>query len=72
MSLVQEIILYFEIIPILMFLVYAVIKSYIEDKKIAKKKNMALIRRNKMLAKRLNKIEYNKLNKIQFQNCVIK
>ena len=42
MTLGQEIILYFEIIPIICFLIYAVIKSYIEDKKSFKKQIKAL------------------------------
>lgn len=37
MELGQEIMLYFEIIPIICFLIYAVIKSYIENKKSFKK-----------------------------------
>lgn len=37
MTLGQEIILYFEILPILAFLVYAIIKSYFEDKRAFKK-----------------------------------
>ena len=38
MTVGQAIILYFEIIPILSFLFYAVIKSYIDEKKASKKK----------------------------------
>lgn len=42
MTLGQEIILYFEIIPLISFLIYAVIKSYIEDKKAFKKEIWSL------------------------------
>lgn len=38
MTLGQEIILFFEIIPILTFLFYAIVKSYIDDKKLLKGK----------------------------------
>ena len=38
MTVGQAIVLYFEIIPILSFLIYAVIKSYIDEKKASKKK----------------------------------
>lgn len=38
MTLSQEIILYFEIIPVLSVLIYVAIKSYIEEKKDFKKK----------------------------------
>ena len=42
MTLGQEIILYFEIIPLLSFLIYAVVKSYIENKKEFKKQICSL------------------------------
>lgn len=72
MSLTQGIILYFFIIPILSFIIYAVIESYLEDKKVTRIKNMELIRRNKILNRKLNYIKYKKINKIQFLNCMIK
>ena len=37
MAIGQEIILYFEIIPLISFLICAIVKSYIEDKKAIKK-----------------------------------
>ena len=37
MAIGQEIILYFEIIPLISFLICAIVKSYIEDKKTIKK-----------------------------------
>ncbi len=42
MTLGQEIILYFEIIPIILFLVYTVVKGYIEEKKHFKKQIKSL------------------------------
>lgn len=42
MTLGQEIILYFEIIPLFSLLIYAIIKSYFDDKKAFKKQIRAL------------------------------
>lgn len=72
MSLAQEIILYFEIIPIITFLLYAVIKSYIEEKEALKKQNRKLKIRYKNILKQLDYEEYKLENKRQFLNCVIK
>lgn len=48
MTLSQEIILYFFIIPIISFLIYAIVESYIEDKKAAKMEIRNLKRANRV------------------------
>ena len=48
MTLGQEIMLYFEILPILACLIYMVVKSYIEDKRVVKKEIYQLRKANRM------------------------
>ena len=48
MTLSQEIILYFEIIPLLSIILYMVVKSYIEDKKAIKKEIRELKKANRV------------------------
>lgn len=72
MALSQAIILYFFIIPIISFLILAVIESYFEDKKKARKKDMKLKKEIQNLNRKLEYIEYRRLNKMQFVGCTIK
>lgn len=58
MTLSQEIILYFEILPILAFIIYAVIKSYIEDKKCIKKEMRELRKANRVQRELIEKEIY--------------
>lgn len=48
MTLVQEIILYFEIIPLISFLIIGVMKSYIDDKKTLKMEVRKLRKANRI------------------------
>lgn len=48
MTLSQEIILYFEILPILACLIYMVVKSYIENKKAIKMEILSLKKANRV------------------------
>ena len=43
-----------------------------EDKKEAKKENMELIRRNKILNEKIEYMKYKKIYKMQFVGCTIK
>lgn len=58
MTVGQAIILYFEIIPILSFLIYAVIKSYIDEKKASKKKIWRLKKAYRKLNEKYEKQEF--------------
>ena len=58
MELGQSIILYFFIIPIISCLILAVIESYFEDKKKARKKDMKLKKEIQNLNRKLEYIEY--------------
>lgn len=59
MSLTQGIILYFFILPIVAFIVIALI----EEKKELKEANKELLRRNKILTRKLNYIRYKELER---------
>ena len=58
MTIGQAIILYFEIIPILSFLFYAIIKSYIDEKKASKKKILRLKKAYRRLNEKDEKQEF--------------
>ncbi len=58
MSLAQEIILYFEIIPLIMFLIYAVIKSYIEEQKCLRKQIWKLKKTCRKIEEKYEKQEF--------------
>ena len=58
MTIGQAIILYFEIIPILSFLFYAIIKNYIDEKKASKKKIWRLKKAYRKLNEKYEKQEF--------------
>lgn len=60
MTLGQEIILYFEIIPIILFLIYAVIQSYFDEKRYFKKQIINLKKAYRKQSEEISKFNFYK------------
>ena len=58
MTIGQEIILYFEIIPLISFLIYAVVKSYVEKQKCFKRKIWSLKKAYRKVQEKCEKQEF--------------